>query len=72
MKKRKINWGAIGKFILLILSGAILIEHFYMLAIYPFITGELTGLSWWGLFVTLLALFVFANCYEDLRERIQK
>lgn len=66
MKKRKLNWGKFGLFILMLGMGAVLIVDFYRLAIEPFVTGNLTGYTMFG-FITMLALIIaIVNIYDYL------
>lgn len=71
MKKRKLNWVSVGNMVGLIASGMILLETFYKLALEPFFTNKLTGLTYFGLIVTLLAIITFSNCLEYFEERIK-
>lgn len=70
MKKRKLNWVAIGNLIGLILGGGILLKYAYILSIKPFITHELTQLTIYGCIVALLALYTVIECLEYFEERI--
>lgn len=66
MKKRKLNWGKFGLFILMLGMGAVLIVDFYRLAIEPFFTGKLTGYTMFGLITVVGLLIAIVNIYDYL------
>lgn len=61
----------LGNFIGLIFSLGVIAKYFYYLMIYPWIKGELTGLTWTGVGVVMLAIYVFARNYEYFEERLK-
>lgn len=66
MKKRKLNWGKFGLFILMLGMGAVLIVDFYRLAIMPFFTGELTSLTLFGIITLVGLLIAIVSIYDYL------
>ena len=58
MKKRKIKWKNVLAFALLIGSIAMILHQFYILAIYPVLTGHLTGLTYTWLLVMILVILI--------------
>ncbi|HIS62322.1 MAG TPA: hypothetical protein IAC14_08795 [Candidatus Scybalomonas excrementigallinarum] len=66
MKKRKLNWGKFGLFILMIGMVVVIIGDFYKLTIKPFFTGELTGYSMFGLITLVGLLIAIVNIYDYL------
>lgn len=66
MKKRKLNWGKFGLFILMLGMGAVLIVDFYRLTIEPFVTGNLTGYTMFGLITVLALVIAIVNIYDYL------
>lgn len=61
----------LGNFVGLILSFGIICKYFYYLMIYPWIKGELTGLSWTGVAIVGLAIYTFISNYEYFSERLK-
>ena len=68
MKKRKIKWKNVLAFVLLIGSIAMILYQFYILAIYPVLTGQLTGLTYTGLLVMILIILIANWSFETLRD----
>lgn len=66
MKKRKLNWGKFGLFILMLGMGAVLIVDFYRLTIEPIFTGKLTGYTMFGLITVLALVIAIVNIYDYL------
>lgn len=66
MKKRKLNWGKFGLFILMLGMGVVLVGDFYKLTIRPFITGELTGYTMFGLITVVALVIAIVNIYDYL------
>lgn len=66
MKKRKLNWGKFGLFILMIGMVSVLIVDFYKLAIQPFFTQELTRYTMFGLITVVGLLIAIVNIYDYL------
>lgn len=66
MKKRKLNWGKCGLFILMLGMGAVLIVDFYRLTIEPIFTGKLTGYTMFGLITVVGLLIAIVNIYDYL------
>lgn len=68
MKKRKIKWKNVLAFALLIGSIAMILHQFYILVIYPVLTGHLTGLTYTGLLVMILVILIANWSFETLRD----
>lgn len=66
MKKIKIKWKNIFKFIIMLLCLGIVLHDFYMVSISQFFTGQMVGWSWFGFITFFIALFTLAFLYEDL------
>lgn len=66
MKKRKLNWGKCGLFILMLGMVAVLIVDFYRLTIEPIFTGNLTGYTMFGLITVVGLLIAIVNIYDYL------
>lgn len=66
MKKRKLNWGKFGLFILMLGMGAVLIVDFYRLTIEPIFTGELTGYTTFGLITVIALVMAIISIYDYL------
>ena len=66
MKKRKLNWGKFGLFILMLGMGVVLIVDFYRLTIEPIFTGKLTGYTMFGLITVVGLLIAIVNIYDYL------
>ena len=66
MKKRKLNWGKFGLFILMIGMVAVIIGDFYKLAVMPFFTGELPSYTMFGLITVVGLLIAIVSIYDYL------
>lgn len=66
MKKRKLNWGKFGLFILMLGMVAVLIVDFYRLTIEPIFTGELTGYTTFGVITVIALVMAIISIYDYL------
>lgn len=78
MKKRKkidlkkIHWLNVTKVITLLVCIGVLLHDFYRLSIEPFVTGQLTTFTWFGLITSALAFILGYAMYEDISEQMEK
>ena len=54
----------------LLVSGGVIIKYLYILLISPFITKELTSMTWLGLFILVLAIGTFASNYNYFKNKM--
>ena len=64
--KKKIKWVSVGYLLVLITSLSVIIHDFYKLAIEPFFTGHLTGLTLFGVFTLGLSFYLAGKSYDRL------
>lgn len=67
MKKVVVLGNALG----LLVSGGIILKYMYILMIYPFISKELTSLTWFGVFILVLAIEVFTLNYNYFKKKFK-
>lgn len=67
-KKTKLNWRNISKIIVFIICLGFIMYDFYMLMIYPLITGQMVGWTMIGFISFVAALFMLVSIYEDFKE----
>lgn len=69
MKKIIVSLGnALGLFA----SAGVILKYMYMILVYPFISKELTTLTWLGVFILVLALEVFTLIIIILRRSLNR
>lgn len=71
MKKRKLNWVAVGNMMGLIISIIVMFEYFYILCIKPFIDSNLAGLTPFGMITFIFAFIMFASNIIYFKDRLQ-
>lgn len=52
-------------------SAGVILKYMYMLMIYPFISKELTTLTWFGVFILVLAIEVFVLNYNYFKKKFK-
>lgn len=67
MKKIVVLGNALGLFI----SAGVILKYLYILLIYPYISGELTIMTIFGLFVLVLAVGTFTFNLDYFREKLK-
>lgn len=67
-KKTKLNWKNISKVIVFVICLGFVMYDFYMLMIYPLITGQMVGWTMIGFISFVAALFMLVSIYEDFKE----
>ena len=67
-KKTKLNWRNISKIIVFVICLGFIMYDFYMLMIYPILTGHLIGWTMIGFISFVAALFMLVSIYEDFKE----
>lgn len=67
-KKTKLNWRNISKVIVFVICLGFIMYDFYMLGIYPMLTGKLVGWTMIGFISFVAALFMLVSIYEDFKE----
>ena len=67
MKKIVVLGNALGLFI----SAGVILKYLYILLIYPYIYGELTSMTIFGLFVLALAVGTFTFNLDYFREKLK-
>lgn len=67
-KKTKLNWRNISKVIVFVICLGFVMYDFYMLMIYPLITGQMIGWTMIGFISFVAALFMIVSIYEDFKE----
>ena len=67
MKKVVVLGNALG----LLVSGGIILKYMYMILVYPFISKELTSLTWFGVFILVLAIEVFVLNYNYFKKKFK-
>lgn len=68
MKKIIVSLGnALGLFA----SAGIILKYMYMILVYPFISKELTILTWFGVFILVLAIEVFVLNYNYFKKKFK-
>lgn len=61
----------IGNALGLFASAGVILKYLYMLMIYPFISKELTILTWFGVFILVLAIEVFTLNYNYFKKKFK-
>jgi len=72
MKKRKLNWVAIGNAIGLIASLLLIIDTIVKIVIKPFFTKQLVALTPFGLILLIIAFMVCNSNFNYFNERITR
>lgn len=72
MKRKKINWIAVGNLVGFIGSLLVIVETTYKLVIEPLFTNKMVGLTSFGLLVLILAFIVCGSCFNYFEERLNK
>ena len=54
----------IGNALGLFASAGVILKYMYMILVYPFISKELTSLTWFGVFILVLSIEVFILNYN--------
>lgn len=67
MKKVVVLGNALG----LLVSGGIIIKYIYTLMILPFIIKEVTSMTWFGVFILVLAIEVFVLNYNYFKKKFK-
>lgn len=67
MKKIIILGNALGLFA----SAGVILKYIYVLLIYPFISKQTTGMTWFGVLILGLAIVVFSKNYEFFKEKLK-
>ena len=67
-KKTKLNWRNISKIIVFVICLGFIMYDFYMLMIYPLITGQMISWTMIGFISFVAALFMLVSIYEDFKE----
>ena len=68
MKKIIVPLGnALGLFV----SAGVILKYMYMIIVYPFISKELTTLTWFGVFILVLAIEVFTLNYNYFKKKFK-
>ena len=67
-KKTKLNWRNISKVIVFVICLGFIMYDFYMLMIYPLITGQMISWTMIGFISFVAALFMLVSIYEDFKE----
>lgn len=62
----------LGNLIGLVLSGGMIIKYLYMLMVYPFISKQLTSMTWLGIMILVLAIYTFVSNYNYFKEIYKK
>ena len=52
-------------------SAGIILKYMYMILVYPFISKELTTLTWFGVFILVLAIEVFILNYNYFKKKFK-
>ena len=52
-------------------SAGVILKYMYMIIVYPFISKELTTLTWFGVFILALAIEVFALNYNYFKKKFK-
>jgi len=69
---KKVKWLNVIKLLVLIVCLGVVIHDLYMVIVYPLITSNLVGWTYWGLFTFFISLcFAYEIC-EDFKEEIKK
>ena len=55
----------------LLASAGIILKYMYMILVYPFISKELTTLTWFGVFILVLAIEVFTLNYNYFKKKFK-
>lgn len=55
----------------LLVSGGIILKYIYTLMILPFIIKEVTSMTWFGLFILVLAIEVFVLNYNYFKKKFK-
>ena len=67
-KQTKLNWRNISKVIVFVICLGCIMYDFYMLMIYPLITGQMISWTMIGFISFVAALFMLVSIYEDFKE----
>ena len=67
-KKTKLNLRNISKVIVFVICLGFIMYDFYMLMIYPLITGQMISWTMIGFISFVAALFMLVSIYEDFKE----
>ena len=52
-------------------SSGVILKYMYMILVYPFISKELTTLTWFGVFILVLAIEVFILNYNYFKKKFK-
>lgn len=52
-------------------SAGVILKYMYMILVYPFISKELTTLTWFGVFILILAIEVFTLNYNYFKKKFK-
>ena len=52
-------------------SAVVILKYMYMILVYPFISKELTTLTWFGVFILVLAIEVFVLNYNYFKKKFK-
>lgn len=55
----------------LLASTGVILKYMYMILVYPFISKELTTLTWFGVFILVLAIEVFTLNYNYFKKKFR-
>lgn len=56
----------------LLASAGVILKYMYMILVYSFISKELTTLTWFGVFILVLAIYTFVSNYNYFKEIFKK
>ena len=69
---KKIKWGNILKFMILISCLLLIINDIFMITIYGWITNNMASLTWFGFGTFVLALVIAILILDDFDEQLNK
>lgn len=55
----------------LLASTGVILKYMYMILVYPFISKELTTLTWFGVFILVLAIETFVLNYNYFKKKFK-
>lgn len=61
----------IGNALGLFASAGVILKYVYVILVYPFISKELTTLTWFGVFILVLAIEVFILNYNYFKNKFR-
>ena len=64
---KRIKWKNVSYLLMLLVSLSVLLHDFYRLALEPFFTGKLTGLTWFGVITLVISFIALDKSFEQLK-----